>query len=273
MIRSNNVAEVFTPRPPPGRWRLPPNLRGSTNDDGDNDEDASASETDMSSDALDRMSLSESLGMPCWHEDTGPRMTRAPSFIMNRFLPAAHALAASSAAASPKYRHRRPRSGPKDLAKLRLRHLGFADATDIQAGHGHGNHGNARPASPKACGIMLLFPWSMKRAACGLKSPIWCQAKPKVATLEEYTGGRSRRGGGDCGLGSDDGLSSKAWKSPGWGLPLLDTSRLRRKVERESPRRKDGGVGLGPENGRPFPRLKTPREPWLANALNSRRRY
>lgn len=275
MVWRNEEEEVFTPRPPPGHWRPPLNFNKSTNDgDNDYDDTTNASETDMFSDALDKMSLSESLGVPCRlsvSKEMGPCVTRAPSFIMNRFLPAANALAASSAALStaalPKYSSRQACSSPNDLAKPRLRDLAFADATNIRAGLGLGQNqfGDARPASPtKACGIMLSLPWTMKRAICGLKSPIRCQM-PKMATPEDYTAGRSRSGGsgGDYGLGSDDGLSRKTCKSPGWGLSFLDATRMRRNGG------KHRGAGLGPEIGRPLPRLQTPSDPWLANVLNS----
>lgn len=277
----NHEEEVYTPRPPPGRWQ-PPNL----NKEAANDvEYHCASDASVFSDALEKISLSESIGIPCrlsFSKDAGPIVNRAPSFIMNRFLPAANALAASSAASLPKYPNRRPQSGLSDRTRTTLRHLTMADqARKIQAGYNHGHYApDPSPSPSKACGIMLLFPRSMKPATvCGVKSPVLCQT-PKVSSLEEFTlSQRSKKVASDHpSLSSDDGLSSKAWKSPGWGLPFLDTSRLRRKeksaVERESTRRKERR-GVAESDQRPMPRLKTPTEPWLASALNSvnRRRY
>lgn len=149
------------PKLPPGRLHHPCKEGdvGHNNNDDDDDGDG-----DAYLDAIDMVSFFESFST----EDTGiggvsgldskavqlqSKGDHSPSFIMNRFLPAANALANLSKKSSKKVTRKESSKHPSSPSKLRL---------------GMVSH---RPFSPpKSCGL-VFFPWGLKQALCGSKSP------------------------------------------------------------------------------------------------------
>lgn len=146
------------PKLPPGRLHHPCK-EGDVGHNNDDDDD-----NDAYLDAIDMVSFFESFGT----EDTGiggvsgldskavqlqSKGDHSPSFIMNRFLPAANALANSSKKSSKKVTKKESPKHPSSTSKLRI---------------GMVSH---RPFSPpKSCGL-VFFPWVLKQALCGSKSP------------------------------------------------------------------------------------------------------
>ncbi|XP_077215492.1 uncharacterized protein LOC143850061 [Tasmannia lanceolata] len=169
------AGELSPPKLPPGRCHElqdygDKNTKNPNNDD-DNDDD-------VFSDAMDMTSLSESLGVSMSGvsgldgldlEGLNSVGSLSPSFIINRFLPAANALASSSSSSSflppsknpikrvPPDRHRpqkKPRvSGPQSVE---TRH-------SVEC---------VSYSPPKACGLEFFLPWRLKNMHCGFKSPI-----------------------------------------------------------------------------------------------------
>ncbi|XP_073113144.1 uncharacterized protein [Elaeis guineensis] len=305
---SNRDKGPFPPKPPPNQWRpLGEDIQNATGrhrshgtDDGnDGDIDMCSDGTedaDAFSDALEKISLSESLAIAhrlssCHIE---PVVNRAPSFIMNRFLPAASALANSSATTARKHWSRRapPFSHPsqKELTKMRTRRR----VHDARLQVPYFPHGEARADVPsKACGLMLFFPWSLKPMVCGFRTPRANLNITPGKTMQGSSDGPSSEVEDDSG-GCDDKLSIKACHSPGWGLPFLDTGRLRKRgrnvdrgkakafrVPRElesrcdrTQNRADGGGGVTERKRAVWslPQLRSPTESWLSKVLNSSNR-
>ncbi|KAG1338050.1 hypothetical protein COCNU_04G003560 [Cocos nucifera] len=310
-LSSNRDQGPVPPKPPPNQWRPlgedhSNNANGrhrshGTDDGNDGDIDMCSDGTedgDVFSDALEKISLSESLAitrrLSSCH--TEPMVNRAPSFIMNRFLPAASALANSSAISSTTHKHWSRRAPPscshpsqKELTKMRTRHR----MHDARLQVPYFPHGEDRTDVPsKACGLMLFFPWSLKPMVCGFKSPGRCRtprANLSVAprkTIQGSSDGPSSEVEDDGG-GYEDKLSIKACHSPGWGLPFLQTSRLikggrngdkgKAKAFRvpgelesrcgRSQNRADGGGGVRERKSAVWslPQLRSPSESWLSN--------
>ncbi|XP_072968438.1 uncharacterized protein [Typha angustifolia] len=254
----NNSHGALTPRPPPVR-RGPLRADCSVADDHRSDK---SSDHGSFMDALDRMSLSETPGIGCREV-----ARQSPSFIMDRFLPAAHAIASSSVVGNAK--HSTPPAPPNARRRTPRR-------TDTKLQMEFAHHGE-RP-STMACGLVLFFPWSLKPAVCGFDSPL-CIRTPRTIikdvsrelySSEKYDGKkRSRRS-----------------QTPGWGLSFLDYSRCRARG-RESGRRNIANAHRvsGEVEGRRErnqdrrddkvcspPQLKPPSDPWLLRALNSQNR-
>ncbi|XP_008806041.1 uncharacterized protein LOC103718826 [Phoenix dactylifera] len=313
-LSSNGDNGPLPPKPPPSQWRpsgedsnANGKHQGHGHDDGnDSDVDNCSDGTedgDVFSDALEEISLSESLAIAhrlssCHIEAT---VDRAPSFIMNRFLPAATALANSSATTTRKHCYRRAppscsHQSQREPTKMRTRHR----AHDARLQVPYFPHAEARTDVPsKACGLMFFFPWSLKPMVCGFKSLGRCRtsranlsASPRK-TMEGLSDGLSSDVEDDGG-GCDDKLSIKACHSPGWGLPFLDISRLRkggRGVDRGKAKEicvpeqlgskcarsqnRAGGGGGASERKRTvwsLPQLRSPTESWLSNVLDSNSR-
>ncbi|PKU62188.1 uncharacterized protein LOC110112922 [Dendrobium catenatum] len=278
----------FPPKPPPGRSHSPTpcaNYYHSSEDDGNDGDVDSCSDGDSEEDrwvcdAVEKVSLPYSSAMDC-RDCRG--VHRSPSFIMNRFLPAANAIAARSTPTIPKHPTRRTVRSTlshrlqRELIKSQQQKQSItainsssSNAIAIQQSH--------HPHLPsKACGLRVFFPWTFKQTPCGHKSPVLCQT-PRTAT--EISGKKNKRFSFDAFRANErveDDLSSKAFKSPGWGLPFLDTSRLRlrrRDDERARGREFMEGMRGGGKPSWSLPRLQKPTEPWLSHALNnSDRRY
>jgi hypothetical protein len=114
--------EVLPPRPPPGRRRggigmgTPCHARAyygnaTTDATSSDDNGGGGSEDDTFSDALDRISSSDRLAARLSSVDGGAASRRLSSFIMDRFLPAANAIATTSTEKRAKKSPRRGRVG------------------------------------------------------------------------------------------------------------------------------------------------------------------
>lgn len=165
----------YTPRPrlPPCRWHpsidatnngyddqavindhLGDGCDGDADDDDDNDDAAF-------SDAMDVFSLSEAIDIVTKAEKVDDELNglklklaecrgnESPNFIIKRFLPDATALAESSAL-----------NFSKSFNKKFPKPCNYPEACGQSS------------ASPKGCGLEILFPWRMKHKLCGIKSPI-----------------------------------------------------------------------------------------------------
>ena len=170
----DSIDDVETPRPrlPPCLWRpikvaAEPDENNSViafdKDDGcdGDDEDDNNKKTDVFSDAFDVLSLSEAFDIIQQSEtkarsesNDGLRLKlsefngdQSPTYMINRFLPDANALAASSV-------------------------LHFSNDFDKNHGVCLGGSDRNSCASPKGCGLGLLFSWGMKHKFCSIKSPV-----------------------------------------------------------------------------------------------------
>ncbi|KAK8492557.1 hypothetical protein V6N13_015233 [Hibiscus sabdariffa] len=174
--RSNNEDEAETPRPkpPPGRWRSPRKETNGNHDHHDEGGDADVDDyDDVFSDAVEVLSLTEAidivektekfhgssksiepseldglkLGMSLEHSDCP-----SPSFIIERFLPDAIAMAASSAL---------------NMSKTKLPYLcNYSDRSPQAVIK------RSSLPSPKHCGLEMLLPWRMKHKLCSVRNPI-----------------------------------------------------------------------------------------------------
>ncbi|KAF5750793.1 hypothetical protein HS088_TW03G01133 [Tripterygium wilfordii] len=155
MERSNNP-DCETPRPklPPCRWH-PSRTEAYSVDD--QNEGCEADVEDVAfSDAMDTFSLTEAIDIAQRAEDdhglNGSNLeslnlshSPSPNFMMERFLPDATALAASTALTT-------------------LPHLcSYPEKVVVS---------NSYSSSHKGCGLEILFPWRMKHKVCGIKSPV-----------------------------------------------------------------------------------------------------
>ncbi|WOL18648.1 hypothetical protein Cni_G27445 [Canna indica] len=180
-------------------------------DDNDDDDD------DIFSDALEKISLSEKFDLACrlssfndmaLHENDR-NVPRSPSFIMNRFLPAANALANSSFRNDGVHLNRRAPSSSsssydlqKEVIKARIKHRASVKAR-LQVPFDP--YVETRTELPSmACGLMLFFPWSFKPTVCGFKSPARSQGTPRPG-LSSLTPKNTVKG---C----NNGLSSDRFK-------------------------------------------------------------
>lgn len=174
---------------PPGRWNPPKEDSEEENyqhyDDNDDGFDA---DVDLFSDAIDMFSLSDALdhiveaaekvhgldGLKLGALESRGRSS--PNFIIQRFLPAAQALAASSALNSSRNLNRRvPHSSshPEDCL--------------TQQG---GRSCSSSSSSPRGCGLEFFFPWRMKHKLCGVKSPVRHCPTP---SMKPESGGKHKR--------------------------------------------------------------------------------
>jgi len=187
---SNDIHEAGTPPPrlPPCRWHLQneaakngdPNCFVSLDDhddgcDADADDDDDGEEIDVFSDAIDVLSLTEAIDIAQKSND-GHRLDRlnlesvnatdsqSLNFMMERFLPDATALAASSALCAFSNLNK----------KLPYPYNYSEEYVSRTVGQSYPSE-----ASHKGCGLELLFPWRLKHKLCGVKSPAR-QVSPNV---------------------------------------------------------------------------------------------
>lgn len=145
--------DVLPPKLPPCRWHPAPELALTRDDslesDTKNDQERRCDQGDFS-DAIDIFSLSESVDF--FDRDVDDFDTRessstqSPSFIIQRYLSDAKALAAASSAVIP-------------------------------GSTSNNNYHSSRTvrqsySSPKSCGLDIFFPWRMKHKLCGVKTPV-----------------------------------------------------------------------------------------------------
>ncbi|URD95321.1 hypothetical protein MUK42_30516 [Musa troglodytarum] len=267
-------------------------VRSSSDDDDDDD---------VFSDALDKISLSGKLDIACRLSSFNDlasgdiersRVHRSPSFIMNRFLPAATALADSSLRNDVHFSRRDVPSSAIHLQKefIKARAKRGASTRRLQAPFDP-HEENGRDLPSMACGLLLFFPWSFKPTVWGFKSPAQRRtpgphlaSSPNTRIICSSDGWSSDAE--DNGGGYADKLSTKVSHSRGWGLPFLDTSRLRTRG-RDIQRWRDKATRMGfggyqrdhnkrneavPDCRRAvwrLPQLTTPSESWLSHALTS----
>lgn len=199
------VREVLPPRPPPGRGGggggSPAHAHarayfGNATETTSSDDDDS---DDTFSDALDRISASDRFAAFSSRLSSidGAGSLRLPSFIMDRFLPAANAIATTSADKRPKKTLRRgARSSKQDeeataSARRRAQSLRRASGREQPKQPPPRHHVStlqrkeseppppprqsrdideetqSDEMSPRSCGFMLFLPWSVKPVLCG----------------------------------------------------------------------------------------------------------
>ncbi|KAJ4704371.1 Protein of unknown function (DUF688) [Melia azedarach] len=180
--RSDNIQDCETDqtprlRIPPGRWHPPREFTSTSDDlqffrnlhqddgcDADIDDDYGADNNeDIFSDAVDVLSLTEAIdivekaekghGLDGFNlESLGHDESISPSYIIERFLPDATALAASSVLS---------------LSKNLSRKLPYNSSQACVPQAARRSY-----SLPKGCGLEMLFPWRMKHRICGVKSPV-----------------------------------------------------------------------------------------------------
>ncbi|XP_027337248.1 uncharacterized protein LOC113850938 [Abrus precatorius] len=154
-------------RLPPCHWFPPKKAAAADVDNGSSDEDDN--KDDVFSDAMDVFSLSEALDIvqrksETAHSDNndGLRLKlqesngyQSPTYMINRFLPDATALAASSTLHFPSNFEER-----------------VCDTWSYPECYPSGSARHSYASSPKGCGLELLFPWRMKHKLCTMESPV-----------------------------------------------------------------------------------------------------
>ncbi|XP_021744879.1 uncharacterized protein LOC110710847 [Chenopodium quinoa] len=173
------------PKPPPIRWQedeptltnhkdgdkgdygegIADNVDKKKNNNDNNDDGGSFS------DAIDLFSLAESLTtserLDLESDFNGDNGSLSPNFMIQRFLPAATALAASSlsALAANKDKNNHPSSDKKYMGVLsNSNHFRDGSCVPRVAGEAY--------SSTKGCGFQIFFPWRAKHRLCGVKSPV-----------------------------------------------------------------------------------------------------
>ncbi|EEF35676.1 conserved hypothetical protein [Ricinus communis] len=186
----NDIHDGETPRPrlPPCRWQ--PEKKTSRNDnvnthyqddgcDADVDENGDEDEDDLFSDAVDILSLTEAIDIVQKAEDDhgldrlnlesiNSTESQSPNFMIERFLPDATALAASSVLyASRNLNNNLPNFGENYVEEYVSQTVGRSHSSE---------------ATLKGCGLEILSPWRMKHKLCGVKSPVR-QVSPTLQSL------------------------------------------------------------------------------------------
>ncbi|KAL6987880.1 hypothetical protein U1Q18_013625 [Sarracenia purpurea var. burkii] len=183
---THDTAVVPLPKLPPGRWhpanepvkvaktiRRPDNAEHDDGCDGDieddDDEDGENDDYDIFSDAIDIFSLSESVDMveSCdkVEEEENSGSAQSPSFIIQRFLADASAMASTSGLALSKNLNKKlPRSSGRKSGQSEI--------------------------APEGCGFDYFLPWRMKHKPCGLKSPV---REASLNTKPEWGGRRKQK--------------------------------------------------------------------------------
>ncbi|CAL4901243.1 unnamed protein product [Urochloa decumbens] len=223
---------------------------------------------DTFSDALDRVSSSDRLAalsarLSAIDGVIGSR--RSPSFIMDRFLPAANAIATTSADKHPKRSPPPRRSEPSKHAEnaARARHVAAAHIRRRALAGEQPKHPTPRQCTaaaaaaalaaaqvrlpprvsedaagddggeqmtPRACGLMFFVPWSAKPVLLGF------QRSPARSSTRTPRAGASSPPRRSVTLGDvlekerklrrdEKSGSGKEWSNPGWGMALLGTSK------------------------------------------------
>jgi hypothetical protein len=296
------------------------------------DNGGGGSEDDTFSDALDRISSSDRLAARLSSVDGGAASRRLSSFIMDRFLPAANAIATTSTEKRAKKSPRRGRVGRRskhddeDVAPAQSRRDAhtlcrvpssvqhapalqredsWEDDTPPQQNAGQAQHDQEARGddekAPRACGFVVLFPWSVKPVFCGFPcSPAsprtWCSRRS--STLGDVVVKESGPRNGDLSHWYEEqitGSGRREWSSPGGpglGMSILSTSRRYcadarkalsrlarsgtdssgggspRMVSRERRSGKAASSSLHSTSGR-MPQLSPPSESWLRHARGS----
>ncbi|KDP22849.1 hypothetical protein JCGZ_00436 [Jatropha curcas] len=192
----NGDGDTPRPRLPPCRWQPQKKASASVNsinihdqDDGcdadvdDNDYDDNNfddDDDDVFSEAVDILSLTEAIDIVQKAEDDNrldrlnlesveSRGSQSPNFMMERFLPDATALAASSVLYA----------SSKNLNK-KLPYFCSSYAEEYNSQIVGGSYSSE--TSHKGCGLEIFFPWRMKHKLCGVKSPVR-QVSPNVQPI------------------------------------------------------------------------------------------
>jgi hypothetical protein len=190
--RGDSIGDGDTPRPrlPPCLWRplkvaaepdVDIGVIAFDKDDGccDGDDDDDNRKTDVFSDAFDVLSLSETFDIIQQSEMAIKSHTNddlrlklqesngdpSPTYMINRFLPDANALAASSVL-----------HFSNDFNK------NVCDTRNHEACLTGSDRNSCASSSPKGCGLGLLFSWGMKHKFCSIKSPVL----PCSTSVEKY---------------------------------------------------------------------------------------
>ncbi|KAG2618656.1 hypothetical protein PVAP13_3NG079722 [Panicum virgatum] len=249
------------PKPPPGRCGGPCRARAyhhSNSTDSSSDRD-----DDTFSDALDRISSADRLAalsarLSAIDGVLGSR--RSPSFIMDRFLPAANAIATTSADKHPRrspQRHSKSThakdaaeaaAGARHVAHIRRRSLSREQPKhspprqrmDAAAARVNEDAEGDKQMTPRACGFMFFVPWSAKPVLLGFqRSP--ARSRTPRADVASVTASspprrsitlgdvlekeRKLRDGGLSHWYDEKSGSGNEWSNPGWGMALLGTSK------------------------------------------------
>lgn len=256
------------PKLPPGRW--PPQCPTRTNWCYGNGSEASSDDCDASyfSDALDRTSSSPAR-IGSFDRVTSKRfedifLGRAASFAKDRSYSSRHeptgeagAVVAASSSSARHTKHWRRRGS--------TRHRDDDDGEWPKSNDPVKAMPRVEQMSPRACGLMVFFPWSAERAACGFRSP--STTRRSVAVDHSPSHGRGNLTLRDA-LQEDNKTddmdvqdpppqqsrgekrSREEWQSRGWGVSsLLDTSKryctdARKALSKLS-------IGLGADSGSP----------------------
>lgn len=194
-MNENGIHTEDTPRPrlPPCRWQ--PQKEATKNDvdaddravyvddpddgcDADVDEDddnIGDEENDVFSDAIDVLSLTEAIDIAQKAEDdqglerlnlesAKSTDSQSPNFMIERFLPDAAALAASSAICPLNNLNQKYPYSCNYAEKYPSKTVGRLYSSE---------------SFHKGCGLEILFPWRMKHKFCGVKDPVR-QVSPNV---------------------------------------------------------------------------------------------
>jgi len=272
-------AALPPPRPPPGRPQpcLARNsYYGNTSEASSDDDDDDRS----FSDALDRISSPERTGS--FDRVTSKRFEdifvgRATSFVKDRSRhPATEAADFSASGRHPRQPRRgSTRRGHDDEDRRRTPRL-LSDNVPMQLMQRIRMDAEAEEMTPRACGLMVFFPWSAKPAVCGFRGSLAPAAQHATATPRprpgadapsprahsrritttttlgdvikegnEATGGDSRQPRGEKKRGREDVQQSRRWGVSS----LLDTSKkyctdARKALSKLS-------IGLGADSGSP----------------------
>lgn len=147
----------------------------------DVDDDYGDKNDDLFSDAAEVLSLTEAMdivekaekghGLDGFNsESLGYNQCISPSYIIDRFLPDAAALATSSVL-----------SVSESLKKLPCNHPQACVPQAVRRSY----------SMPKGCGLEMLFPWRIKHRICGVKSPVRQRSSANVQQDHEQSA-RSR---------------------------------------------------------------------------------
>ncbi|KAJ1686679.1 hypothetical protein LUZ63_018069 [Rhynchospora breviuscula] len=277
---SDKELDHVPPKLPPCRWHP---SKGGVNNDCDHElSEGSSDYGDAFSDAFDRVSLTEQLGIAgrlssfrgLGLKDKEELRNQSPSFIMDRFLPAANAIASSSVVKTPK---RRAQKNKPIKGELPIPQTNNDMAQMVPLSQNVEIH---KEMSSRACGLMVFFPWKMKPIVCGFNNLANKNRMPHPNT-SMLPRNNNHREVNDFGL-FDKKPSYRERLSQGLGLSFLDTSRLpsmktlnklrQRNVEGQCTgdrEKKNGNKMVYFAQNNSLPELKPPEESWLSHTLGS----
>ncbi|KMT12380.1 hypothetical protein BVRB_5g103130 [Beta vulgaris subsp. vulgaris] len=148
------------PKPPVIRWQ-----------EDDNEDCGQKNGDDGSfSDAIDLFSLAGSLNtserLDLESDFNGDNGSLSPNFMIQRFLPAATALAASSISALATNNDNNNSSSTNNLMEV------YSSSNYIREGSCVPKVTGEAFSTSKGCGFQVFFPWRPKHRICGVKSPV-----------------------------------------------------------------------------------------------------